>query len=51
MLQNIVDFKVQSFLNERNTSTMAYEVKAVRAIWDPSLSIPGLIVEVGGDAL
>ena len=25
MLQNIVDFKVQSFLNERNTSTMVYE--------------------------
>lgn len=41
MKQNIVNFKVQSFLNERNTSTMAYEVKAVRAIWDPSLSIPG----------
>lgn len=41
MKQNIVDFKVQSFLNERNMSTMAYEVKAVRAIWDPSLSIPG----------
>lgn len=41
MLQNIVDFKAKSFLNERNTSTMAYEVKGVRAIWDPSLSIPG----------
>ena len=41
MLQNIVDFKAQSFLSERNTSTMAYEVKAVRAMWDPSLSIPG----------
>ena len=41
MLQNIVDFKAQSFLSERNASTMAYEVKAVRALWDPSLSIPG----------
>ena len=41
MLQNIVYFKAQSFLSERNTSTMAYEVKAVRALWDPSLSIPG----------
>jgi len=41
MLQNIVDFKAKSFLSERNTSTMAYEVKAVRALWDPSLSIPG----------
>jgi len=41
MLQNIVDFKAKSFLTERNTSTMSYEVKAVRAIWDPSLSIPG----------
>ena len=41
MLQNTVDFKAKSFLTERNTSTMAYEVKAVRALWDPSLSIPG----------
>lgn len=41
MLQNVVDFKAKSFLTERNTSTMSYEVKAVRAIWDPSLSIPG----------
>lgn len=41
MLNNTVDFKAKSFLSERNTSTMAYEVKAVRAVWDPSLSIPG----------
>lgn len=41
MLQNIVDFKAKSFLTERNTSTIAYEVKGVRALWDPSLSIPG----------
>jgi Arc/MetJ-type ribon-helix-helix transcriptional regulator len=41
MLQNIVDFKAKSFLSEQNTSTIAYEVKAVRAMWDPSLSIPG----------
>jgi hypothetical protein len=41
MLQNIADFKAKSFLSERNTSTIAYEVKAVRAMWDPSLSIPG----------
>ena len=41
MLQNVIDFKAKSFLSERNTSTMAYEVKAVRALWDPSLSIPG----------
>lgn len=41
MKQNIVDFKAKSFLSERNMSTMAYEVKAVRALWDPSLSIPG----------
>lgn len=41
MLQNTVDFKAKSFLTERNTSTIAYEVKGVRALWDPSLSIPG----------
>ena len=41
MLQNLVDYKAKSFLSEQNTSTIAYEVKAVRALWDPSLSIPG----------
>lgn len=41
MLQNLVDYKAKSFLSERNSSSIAYEVKAVRAMWDPSLSIPG----------
>lgn len=41
MIQNLVDFKAKSFLTERNTSSIAYEVKGVRAIWDPGLSIPG----------
>ncbi len=41
MHQNIVEFRAKSFLSERNTSSIAYEVKGVRALWDPSLSIPG----------
>ena len=41
MLQNLVDYRAKAFLHERNSSSIAYEVKGVRAIWDPSLSIPG----------
>lgn len=41
MIQNLVDYRAKAFLHERNGSSIAYEVKGVRAIWDPSLSIPG----------
>lgn len=41
MLRNEVNFKALTFLSEQTASTFNYEVKGARAIWDPSLSIPG----------
>lgn len=41
MLRNEVNFKALTFLSEQTASTFNYEVKGTRAIWDPSLSIPG----------
>lgn len=41
MLKNEVNYKALAFLAEQTASTFNYEVKGVRAIWDPSLSIPG----------
>jgi hypothetical protein len=41
MLKNEVNFKALTFLSEQTSSTFSYEVKGVRAVWDPSLSIPG----------
>ena len=41
MLKNEVNYKALSFLAEQTSSTFNYEVKGVRALWDPSLSIPG----------
>lgn len=39
--RNAVQFKAASFIADTNKSTFAYEVKRTRAMWDPSLSIPG----------
>lgn len=41
MLRNEVNFKALTFISEQTASTFNYEVKGVRALWDPSLSIPG----------
>lgn len=41
MLKNEVNFKALTFLSEQTSSTFSYEVKGVRAVWDPGLSIPG----------
>lgn len=41
MQRNEVNFKALTFVSEQTASTFNYEVKGVRAIWDPSLSIPG----------
>jgi hypothetical protein len=41
MQKNEVNFKALTFISEQTASTFNYEVKAVRALWDPSLSIPG----------
>jgi hypothetical protein len=39
--KDLVNFKARSFLYDQTKTTFNYEVKRVRAIWDPSLSIPG----------
>lgn len=36
-----VEFKARAFVSESRKTTFNYEVKRVRSIWDPSLSIPG----------
>ena len=41
MRRNEVNFKALTFISEQTASTFNYEVKGVRALWDPSLSIPG----------
>lgn len=41
MQKNEVNFKALTFISEQTASTFNYEVKSVRALWDPSLSIPG----------
>ena len=38
---NVVRFKAASFIADQTQSSIGYEIKGVRAIWDPSLSIPG----------
>lgn len=38
---NVVSYKAASFIADRTKTTFGYEVKRVRAMWDPSLSIPG----------
>jgi len=39
--RNVLTFKASSFISDQTRSSANFEVKAVRAIWDPSLSIPG----------
>jgi hypothetical protein len=41
MQKNISDYKAKSFITEKNLSSIAYEVKRTRAVWDDALSIPG----------
>ena len=41
MLKNEVNYKALAFLAEQTASTFNYDVKGARALWDPSLSIPG----------
>ena len=38
---NVVSYKASAFLSERTRTSVQYEIKGVRAVWDPSLSIPG----------
>lgn len=39
--RNVINFKAASFIADANRHTFAYEVKRTRAVWDPSLRIPG----------
>ena len=39
--ENIISYKAATFISEQQKTTFNYEVKRVRALWDPSLSIPG----------
>jgi hypothetical protein len=41
MQKSEVNFKALTFISEQTASTFNYEAKGVRALWDPSLSIPG----------
>ena len=41
MEQSLASYKAKSFLQERDSSSITYEVKRTRAIWDASLRIPG----------
>lgn len=41
MQNNEIQYKAYRFRMEANKTTFAYEVKRVRALWDPTLSIPG----------
>jgi hypothetical protein len=40
-VNNAINFKAKSFISERDTSSIAFEVKRTRATWDPSLAVPG----------
>lgn len=37
----IISYKASAFVAERHKTTFNYEIKRVRAMWDPTLSIPG----------
>lgn len=39
--RNVLTFKAASFVSDQTRSSANFEIKAVRAIWDPSLAIPG----------
>lgn len=38
---NVISYKASAFLAERTRTSVQYEIKGVRAVWDPSLAIPG----------
>ena len=41
MEKNLASYKSLQFVTEHNRSSMLYEIKRARAVWDPSLAIPG----------
>lgn len=40
-MQDLINYRAKSFINEQDLSSIAYEVKRTRAVWDDALSIPG----------
>ena len=41
MWRNAVQYKALSFIADQNKSSFTYEVKRTRAMWDPTLAVPG----------
>ena len=39
--RNAIQYKAVAFIADQNKSSFVYEVKRTRAVWDPSLAIPG----------
>lgn len=39
--KNAIEYKAMAFVSEQTKTTFNYEIKRVRALWDPTLSIPG----------
>ena len=39
--KNAIEYKAMAFISEQTKTTFNYEIKRVRALWDPTLSIPG----------
>jgi hypothetical protein len=39
--KNAVQYKAVAFIADQNKSSFTYEVKRTRAVWDPSLAVPG----------
>lgn len=39
--KNAVQYKAVAFIADQNKSSFSYEVKRTRAVWDPSLAVPG----------
>lgn len=39
--KNVLTFKASSFISDQTRSSAHFEIKGVRAVWDPTLSIPG----------
>ena len=39
--KNAVRYKAVAFIADQNKSSFTYEVKRTRAVWDPSLAVPG----------
>jgi len=39
--KNAIHYKATAFIADQNRSSFSYEIKRTRAVWDPSLAVPG----------